>query len=187
MRSNAAVHARVAPALQNEFGPRTGARRCGGSAVSPVRGGKRWSEAEEDELLWEVRSTLTVAEIAERHGRSHYSICARVATLVRDVREFERHEIDGYLHAFNWARDELRENATGLLAAQNTRADNATGLPYLEVAPSVKEPRHSSRHWVTSARSSEIAEVWASITGEPTSLVNGAAELDVLAGVERGV
>jgi hypothetical protein len=152
--------------------------------MSPPRGGKRWSESEEDELLWEARSNLTVAEIAERHGRTEVSICARVAALVRDVREFDLSEANGYQQAFDWVRDELRKNAAGLLATQNARAERATGKPFVE-EPSAQEPLGPSRRPAAPPKGTEIAEMWASITGEATELTRGAPELHVLAHVER--
>ncbi|MEV6242453.1 TnsA endonuclease N-terminal domain-containing protein [Lentzea sp. NPDC051838] len=155
------------------------------SGGSSPRGGKRWSENEEDELLREVRDTFTATEIAQRHGRSVLSISARVATLVRDVREFDRHETDGYLHAFEWAREELRKRAEGLLAAHNDRADRATGRQFTEEKPAVQ--RSLSEHWVPTATPDEITGAWASITGQTTGFPHGAAEIGVLARVEREV
>lgn len=151
------------------------------SAVIPARSGKRWPESEEDELLWEARSTLTAAEIAERHGRSEISICARLAALVRDVREFELGEAGGYARAFDWVREELRKNTAGLLAAQHARAERATGMPFVEEQAAQESP---SRRTARSPQGDEIAEIWASITGEAAELVHGAAELPVLARVE---
>ncbi|MGW0520766.1 sigma factor-like helix-turn-helix DNA-binding protein [Crossiella sp. NPDC003009] len=156
--------------------------------MSPPRSGKRWSQAEEDELLWETRGTFTVAEIAERHGRSENSICIRVASLVRDVREFEWHEVHGHRPAFDWAREELRKGVEGSLSAQQARADSATGTPFIE-APLVKAPPRQKSSPLRRERAitveDEIVQVWTSITGKAAGFVPGTAELDVLAHVER--
>jgi hypothetical protein len=156
--------------------------------VRPVRRNQRWTSAEQNMLLDELRGDSSLQEIAARHMRSPGAICARLEKLLAPEQEFPSNEA-----LFEWARSELCKGLGWAVEHADSAAVN--GNPALsEPAEQAAEAQGEDASWTparvrpaTIRRRREVITIWSSLTGtgdEQAPQGSLRDELDVLAGTD---